>query len=291
MYQGEKLLAGTTETEVYEALGLAYIPPELREGRDELKIAEKGESPRLLEVSDIKAELHAHTRASDGKLSIRELILTALDRGFHTIAVTDHSVSQTVAHGLSAQRLEEHITQIRELAAEFKKRITVLAGSEVDILADGRLDYPSSLLKELDIVVASPHSALNQDPVKATLRLRKAIENPYVTIMGHPTGRLIGRREGLSPDWKELIKAAKARGIAMEINANSHRLDLRDTHARAMREAGVKLAINTDAHGPADFDELIYGVLTARRAGATPVDVVNTMNDAALKKWITSTRP
>ena len=290
LYEGEKLIAGANEIDVFKALGLTYIPPELREARGEITLAENNQLPRLLELSDIRSELHAHTKASDGKLSIRELILTALDRGFHTLAVTDHSVSQTVAHGLSAQRLEQHIVEIRELAHEFRGRIHVLAGSEVDILSDGRLDYPNSLLKQLDIVVASPHSALNQDPVKATLRLRKAIDNPYVTIMGHPAGRLIGRREGMSPDWKELIAAAKQRGIAMEINSNSHRLDLRDTHARAVREAGVKLAINTDAHGSADFDELVYGVLTARRAGAIKDDIVNTMDQATLKKWIAGTR-
>ncbi len=290
LFKGEALIAGGSENDIFKALGLTYIPPELREARGEIALAENSQLPRLLELSDIRAELHAHTKASDGKLSIRELVLTALDRGFHTIAVTDHSVSQTVAHGLNAQRLEEHIVEVRRIADEFKGRIQVLAGSEVDILSDGRLDYPNSLLKQLDIVVASPHSALNQDPLKATLRLRKAIENPYVTIMGHPTGRLIGRREGMSPEWKELITAAKERRIAMEINANSHRLDLRDTHARAVREAGVKLAINTDAHGSADFDELIYGVLTARRAGASKDDVVNTFDQTSLNKWLAATR-
>jgi DNA polymerase (family 10) len=179
---------------------------------------------------------------------------------------------------------------VRKVAEKLKGKITVLAGSEVDILVDGRLDYADSLLKELDVVVASPHAALSQEPDKCTKRFLKAIENPYVTIMGHPTGRLIGRREGLSPDMGALFKAAAQRGISMEINANHWRLDLRDTHARAAIAAGVKLSINTDAHGPADLDQLTYGVLTARRAGATKDDVINCMSKTALAKWLKSTR-
>lgn len=283
-------IVAATEEEVYKTLGLSYIPPELREARGELALAEKGPLPKLIEVSDIKAELHAHTTASDGTWSIRELALAAHARGFHTVAVTDHSKSQPVANGLSEERLVAHIEAVRAVAKELKGKIAVLAGSEVDILADGSLDYSDSLLKELDIVVASPHNALTQDPDKATKRLLKAIENPYVTIMGHPTGRLILQREGLSPDMRSLFKAAAARGIAMEINANHYRLDLRDAHARSAIEEGVKLAIDTDAHGPGDMDEIPYGILTARRAGAKASDVINCMNRDELAKWIKSTR-
>lgn len=290
LYEGEQIVAGTTEEEVYKALKLAWIPPELREARDEIELAQSNKLPVLIELADIKSELHAHTKASDGKWTIRELADAAIDRGFHTIAVTDHSVSQVIANGLSAKRLEDHIVAVREVAAKLKGRITVLAGSEVDILSDGRLDYSDSLLRELDLVVASPHAALSQEPHKATARLLKAIENRYITILGHPTGRLVNRREGLSPDMKQVITAAKQRGIAMEINANHYRLDLRDAHARMALDAGVKLAINTDAHGPADLDELLYGVLTARRAGATKADVVNCLTAPALHKWIKSTR-
>lgn len=287
----EKTIAGKTEQEVYKALGLAWIPPTLREDRGEISLAKKNQLPRLLELSDIKAELHAHTDASDGRWSIRELAVAAAERGFHTIAVTDHSRSQVIANGLSPARLEKHIQDIRDVAHELKKTIAVLAGSEVDILADGAMDYPNSLLKELDVVVASPHNALSQEPAKATKRLIKAIQNPYVTIVGHPTGRLINRREGLSPDMKQVIAAAAQRGVALEINANSWRLDLNDSHARAAIEAGVKLAINTDAHGPGDMDQLIYGVLTAQRAGATREHVVNCLSREALAKWLQSTRP
>jgi DNA polymerase (family X) len=286
-----KSVAGKTEEEVYKALGLAWIPPELREDRGEVALAEKDKVPSLLTIDDIRCELHAHTTASDGKWSIRELAQACIERGFHTIAVTDHSKSQTIAGGLDAKRLLEHVEAVRAVAAELKGRITILAGSEVDILADGTLDYPSTVLKELDIVVASPHAALSQDGARATKRLLKAIHNPYVTILGHATGRLINRREGLSPDIHELVKAAAERGIAIEINANYHRLDLRDTHARAALDAGVKLSINTDAHGPADLDQLLFGILTARRAGATRDDVINCLSQSSLMRWIKSTRP
>ncbi|MEE9213055.1 MAG: DNA polymerase/3'-5' exonuclease PolX, partial [Phycisphaeraceae bacterium] len=300
LFQNDKSVAGKTEQQVYDALGLSWVPPELREDRGEIVLAENdfrhkagagiAGLPKLIALADIQSELHAHTTASDGKWSIRELASAAAERGFHTVAVTDHSKGQAQANGLNEQRLEKHIEDIHAVAAQMKGTITVLAGSEVDILANGKLDYPNSLLKQLDIVVASPHSALSQDTAKATARLLKAIQNPYVTMVAHPTGRLINRREGLSPDMKRVIAAAAERGIALEINANSWRLDLRDSHARAAIEAGVKLSINTDAHGPGDLDQLIYGVLTARRAGATKKDVINCMSRVALTKWMDSTR-
>jgi len=247
--------------------------------------------PVLLELSDIKAELHSHTTASDGKWSIEENARGAAARGFHTVAITDHSKGQAQANGLSEERLVKHIQAVREVAEKLKGIINVLAGSEVDILANGELDYPDELLAELDVVVASPHAALSQDPAKATKRLLKAIENPYVTIIGHPTGRIVNKREGLSPDMEAIFKAAAARGIALEINASPYRLDLRDTHARAWVQGhGGKLAINTDAHGPEHLDNLRFGVLTARRAGATSSDVVNCLSEAALREWIKSTR-
>ncbi len=300
----DEVVASGSEEDVFEALDLAWVPPELREDRVEVALAEASHKagdgiagppappglPTLIELSDIQAELHTHTTASDGMWTIEQLATAVADRGFHTVAITDHSKGQVQANGLSDERLEKHIIAVRRVAEKLKGRITVLAGSEVDILADGRLDYPDSLLKELDVVVASPHAALTQEPAKCTARFLKAMENPYVTIMGHPTGRLVGRREGLSPDMGALFKAASERGVAMEINANHWRLDLRDTHARAAITAGVKLAINTDAHGPADLDQLQYGVLTARRAGVTKNDVVNCLSKTALAKWLKSTR-
>ncbi|MCX5662352.1 MAG: DNA polymerase/3'-5' exonuclease PolX [Planctomycetota bacterium] len=291
LLKGDKPVAGRTEEEVYKALKLAWIPPEQREARGEVDVASAGPMPALITLEDIKAELHAHTTASDGLWSIMDLAQAAAARGFHTVAVTDHSKSQYQANGLSAERLEKHIVAIHAVAKQLKGTITVLAGSEVDILTDGSLDYPDSLLKELDIVVASPHAALSQEPAKATERLLKAMENPYVTIMGHPTGRLVSKREGLDPDIPKIAAAAAKRGVALEINANHYRLDLRDAHAKIALDAGAMLAIDTDAHGPADLNELTYGVLTARRAGARAEQVVNCLSREKLAAWLKSTRP
>jgi DNA polymerase (family 10) len=285
-----RCVASRSEEEVYAAMKLPWIAPELREDRGEITLAANKQLPLLIHRSDILCDLHTHTSASDGRWSIRQLAAAAMDRGYHTVAITDHSKGQAQAHGLSIKRLEQQIQEVHDVAAEMQDRINVLAGSEVDILADGKLDYPDSLLRQLDIVVASPHAALTQEPAQCTKRLLKAIGNRYVTIIVHPTGRIVNRREGLHPDMPALFKAAAARGIALEVNANHHRLDLRDTHARAAIEAGVKLAINTDAHGPADFDELRYGLLTARRAGATANDVVNTLDAKSLRNWIAAAR-
>jgi DNA polymerase (family 10) len=282
---GVEPVAAESEQTIYDALELAFIPPELREDRGEIRAAENGKLPELIDLGDIRCELHAHTTASDGVMSIDELAELAAERGFHTVAVTDHSVSSAIANGLDAKRLERHIEAVREADAKHED-ITILAGSEVDILSDGRLDYPDSLLKQLDIVIASPHSALSQESSKATARLIKAIEHRYVHIIGHLTGRLILKREGLSPNLKKVIKAAAANDTALEINANHWRLDLRDTHAGAAIEAGVKLAVNTDAHGPADLDQLYFGVLTARRAWATKKHVVNCLPAGKLKQWL-----
>ena len=280
-----ELIAADTEENVYQAMDLAWVPPELREDHGEIKLADNDRLPELIELSDIQAELHTHTHASDGHWSIRELAAAAVERGFHTLAVTDHSRSQVQANGLDHDRLEQHIDDVHEVADEMKDDLAILAGSEVDILSDGKLDYPDSLLKKLDFVVASPHAALTQDPRKATDRLLKAIDNRYVHVIGHATGRLINRREGLSPDMTKLFERAAERGVAFEINANAYRLDLRDHHARLAIEHGLKLSINTDAHGPADLNQLLYGVLTARRAGATADHVVNTYSRKALDQW------
>ncbi|MEM9295192.1 MAG: DNA polymerase/3'-5' exonuclease PolX [Planctomycetota bacterium] len=284
------VLASATEEEVFEALGLAWVPPELREDLGELAKAEAGTIPGLLELSDVKAELHAHTTASDGVWSIRELAEGAAARGFHTVAVTDHSQGQPQANGLSAARLKAQVKEVRKAAEELAGTIRLLAGSEVDILADGSLDYDDAVLALLDVVVASPHAALSQEPKKATERLIKAIENPLVTIVGHPTGRLVGKRKGLEPDMAAVCEAAAANGVALEINANAYRLDLRDAHARLALEKGCKLAIDTDAHGPGDLDQLRFGVATARRAGATEADVINCLDAEGLAGFLKSRR-
>ncbi|NNM24712.1 MAG: DNA polymerase/3'-5' exonuclease PolX [Phycisphaerales bacterium] len=278
-------VVSATEASIYEKLELPYIPPPLREDRGEL--AEP--PPELIDVGDVRAELHAHTIASDGRLTIELLVAEAKRRGYDTIAITDHSRSSVQANGLSDDRLRTHIAAVRDVAAQ-TDGIRVLAGSEVDILTDGRLDYDDELLSELDIVVASPHAALTQDTEKATRRLLAAIEHPLVDIVGHPTGRVIGRRGGLEPDLPTLVAAAAEHDTALEVNANSRRLDLRDTHVRAVVEAGGLIAINTDAHGVEDFDQLRYGVLTAQRGWLTADRCINTWAPEAIGAWLARRR-
>ena len=281
-----KAKASKTEESIYKALGLPFIPPELRENAGEFELRD---TPELIEVADIKAELHAHTVASDGHLSIDELIAEAKERGFHTIAVTDHSKSSVQANGLSPERLRKHIDDVRE-AASRTKGITVLAGAEVDILVDGCLDYDDDLLAQLDIVIASPHASLKQAAAIGTERLLCAIKHPLVHIIGHPTGRMIGRREGLQLDIHKIIDAAVEHNVALEINANPYRLDLRDTHVKAAVQAGALIAIDTDAHGSHDFDMLRYGVLTARRGWLSSPQCINAWTNAKLMKWLKSKR-
>lgn len=313
-------VASKTEEEIYQALGMAWIAPELREDRGEMtafEVVERADAlgghpshaPRrkgagrvvdehrddrlfasgLITLADIKAELHAHTTASDGVMSIVELARAAQRRGFHTIAVTDHSKSSPLAGGLSPERLRQHIMDVRAAQQELPE-IRVLAGSEVDILASGELDYDDELLAALDVVVASPHAALSQDSLAATKRLLKAIEHPLVHILGHPTGRLINRRAGLSPDVPALVAAAKACGTAMEINTHWYRLDLRDTHARVVADAGALVAINSDVHVPDDFDNLRFGVATARRGWISARACVNTWSAGELSAWLKKKR-
>lgn len=283
--RGEAPLAARTEEDIYRALGFPYIEPERREDHGEL---EKG-ALRLIEVADIRAELHAHTTASDGRLTIRELALEAKRRGFHTIAVTDHSQGQPIAGGLSPERLLQHIEAVRAADAEIEG-IKILAGSEVDILPDGTLDYEDELLAKLDIVVASPHNALRQEPEAATERLLKAIKHPLVHIIGHPTGRMVNRRQGLEPDIAAIAAAAAKFDTVLELNSNWHRLDLRDTHLRVALDAGCKISIDTDAHNVPDFDNLPYGIITARRAGMTPERCINTWPAEKLHAWLRSKR-
>ena len=284
--RGVKPVAAKTEKAIYAALDLVWVPPEVREDRGELDVKE---TPKLIELDDIKAELHAHTIASDGKMTIDELAHEAKARGFHTVAVTDHSRSSIQANGLSPKRLREHINAVHE-ANDRIKGITILAGSEVDIHADGRLDYDDKLLAELDVVIASPHSALRQDAKAATRRLVTAISHPLVHVLGHPTGRLINKREGLQPDINALIQAALEHDTALEINANYQRLDLRDVHVKAAVDAGALIAINTDAHTPDNFDFLRYGIVTARRGWLTPEQCINAWTKQKLHSWLRAKR-
>ncbi len=274
-------LASTTERDIYDALGLPWHPPELREFRDQLEAP----PPDLLELSDIACDLHTHTTASDGHLSIEDMARAAATRGYHTLAITDHSKSSVQAGGLDETRLRGHIEAIREVDASMPE-IQLLAGAEVDIHADGRLDYDDDLLAELDIVLAAPHVSLRQSPKDATARLLAAVSHPLVHILVHPTGRIIGRRPGLEPDMDALVEAAAEHGTALEINANPKRLDLRDRHVRLALDAGVPITINTDAHAADHFDFMRYGVLTGRRGGLTAASCINTFSRADLKEWL-----
>ncbi|MBL0920677.1 MAG: DNA polymerase/3'-5' exonuclease PolX [Phycisphaerales bacterium] len=282
--RGVRAVASKTEADVYAALELPFVPPELREDAGELD-RPAGQAFGLIEQGDVRAELHAHTTASDGAMSIEELARAAKSRGFHTIAVTDHSKSSAIAGGLSPERLLEHIEAVHA-ARRNVEGVTILAGSEVDILADGSLDYEDELLARLDIVVASPHASLRQSEKEATARLIRAVQNPYVRILGHPTGRIINKRAGLSIDIRAVAEAAAARNVALEINANWLRLDLRDAHVRAALEAGSLIAIDCDVHAETDFDHLRYGVLTGRRGGLTPERCVNTWSAERLRAWL-----
>lgn len=290
--RGIKPVASRTEEEIYKALGLPFMPPEVREHASDIAGFEAaGKVPRLIEIDDVRCDLHAHTTASDGRMSLRELAEQALKRGFHTIAVTDHSKSSAIANGLSPERLRAQVREVKAFNKALQSEgvdLRVLCGSEVDILADGTLDYDDELLAELDIVVASPHAALSQEPAAATRRLLKAIEHPLVHIIGHPTGRLINRRAGLDPAIDELVKAAKEHRTALEINAHWMRLDLRDTHVRAATEAGCFIAIDCDDHDSTDFENLRYGIATARRGLLTPEKCVNAWTRDKLLKWLKS---
>ncbi len=279
-------IARATEAEIYEALEMPFVPPTMREDRGEMALAEP---IRVIEVSDIKAELHSHTVASDGKMTIEESAAIAKARGFHTLAVTDHSQSSAVAGGLKPDRLRKHIEAIRQADARIEG-ITILAGSEVDILVDGSLDYEDGLLGELDVVVASPHAGLGAKPKQATKRLLKAIAHPMVHIIGHPTGRLIEKRAGLEPAMDELIAAAIEHDVALEINAHWMRLDLRDTHVQAAVEAGALISINCDGHHPGDYDNLVFGVLTGQRGWLTADRCINAWDAEKLHGWLKSKR-
>lgn len=284
--RGVTPVASESEESIYAALGLPYLPPTVREDRGEFDLKQ---TPRLIEVSDIRAELHSHTVASDGEMSIEESAAMAIERGFHTLAITDHSQSSAVANGLKPDRLREHIERVRAVDKAIDG-ITLLAGSEVDILVDGNLDYDDDLLQMLDVVVASPHAGLKAKPTQATKRLLKAIGHPLVHIIGHPTGRLIERRPGMEPAMDELIAAAIEHDVALEINAHWMRLDLKDTHVRAAVEAGCKIAINCDVHAPGDYDNLRYGVLTGQRGWLPPEQCINTWDHTKLHNWLRSKR-
>lgn len=285
VFRGEEQIAGATERDVYEAIGLPWIPPELRENRQEFQLAAKGPLPRLVEVGDIKGDLHMHTTASDGAGSIVQMADAAKARGLKYIAITDHSKRVSMANGLDEVRLRAHWDEIRE-AREHITGIEVLCGIECDILEDATMDLPDDVLAEADWVVAVLHYGLTQPREQIMKRLMTAITNPHVNIIGHPTGRMVGKREGADIDMTTMLKAAADHGVMMEINAHYKRLDLDDIHAAAARDLGIPIVISTDAHSVNGFEVLEYGVDQARRAGLTADDVANTKPWAEFKKLL-----
>ncbi|MFQ5591363.1 MAG: DNA polymerase/3'-5' exonuclease PolX [Phycisphaerae bacterium] len=290
LFDADTMVAGRREADVYDKLGLPLIPPELREDRGEFESGAFGKE--LLKSDDIRGDLHMHTVASDGTCTIEELAEGAKARGYDYIGICDHSRSATIANGLSIQRMEKHIRSIRA-ANKAIPGITVLVGCEVDILPNGALDYPGELLAQCDVVVASIHSAMGRGgsgKLSPTERTIAACENPYVTIIGHPTGRLIHKREPMDIDMTAVIEAAKRTRTILEVNAHWQRLDLKDLHVRQAVSAGVAIAVNTDAHRVEGLDQIRYGVLTARRGGATKKDVVNSMGIGALRRRLAAKR-
>jgi DNA polymerase (family X) len=274
--EGNKSVAGKTEAEIYSKLKLDYIPPEMRENLGEIDLAQNYSLPQLITQKDLQGDVHMHTIETDGRNTIEEMAEAAKDRGYKYMAITDHSKNLAFANGLDDKRAIEHIARIRA-AAEKIQGITIFAGIEVDILADGDLDLSNDVLAQMDIVIASVHSVFNQEPAKMTERLIKAIENPNTSIIGHPTGRILLRRDSYGFDMHTVLSAAATHKVAMELNAYPDRLDLNDAHLRQAKQHGVKIVINTDSHHISHMDKIRFGVLQARRAWLTKEDVLNTL--------------
>jgi len=282
----DKQLAGKDEAGIYKELKLPHYPPELREDRGEFDL---DKLPSLITVEDIRGDLHSHTTASDGKEDAATMAAAAAERGYEYLCITDHSKSSAVANGLSIDRMWRQIEKVKKLN-ESLDTLTLLVGCECDILADGKLDYPDNLLAACDFVVASVHSGMRQARDKATKRICAAMENPNINLIGHPTTRLLGRRDAMDLDMEAIVAKAAETGTALECNSSWQRLDLRDIYIRMALEAGVKIGINTDAHAPPQFDQIHYGVATARRGRATADDVINAWPLVKLRGWIKKKR-
>ncbi len=286
---GGRRVAGATEEEIYAAIGLPFIPPELREDRGEIEAALEGKLPKLVEVGNIRGDLHAHTHASDGHHTIEALVEAAEARGYEYLVVTDHSRSARIANGLSIDELRAHVGKIRAVQKSHPG-IRVLAGSECDILPDGRMDYPDEVLAGLDFVVAAVHSNFKQSRPEMTARICAALADPYVNLLAHPTGRLIGKRAPYEVDLEEVLRAAAKHGKAVEINSYPERLDIDDVQARRAGALGVLLAIDTDTHFLDQLDNIEFGVATARRGWIEARQVINTWPLKRFLAWAGATR-
>ncbi|MCH8807583.1 MAG: DNA polymerase/3'-5' exonuclease PolX [Planctomycetes bacterium] len=284
---GDTILASRTEQDIYAALELPWIPPELREDRGEFEL--DAVPPDLLTLDHIRGDIHMHTTASDGRCSIAEMVAAAKLCGYEYVCITEHSQASIIANGLEPDRLARHAAQVREIAKQ-TKGIAVWIGAEVDILADGRLDYADDVLAGLDFVVASVHSGMSKDRDANTRRTLAAIRNPFVNLIAHPTGRMIGKREAMPLDIEAVARQAARTGTALEINASTFRLDLKDTHARLARDLGALIGINTDAHHIDQLDQMRFGVWTARRAGLLKSDVLNTRSAREVRRFVKKKR-
>jgi DNA polymerase (family X) len=274
--EGEKPVAGKTEEEIYGNLKLDYIPPEMRENLGEIELAQNHTLPQLITQHDLQGDVHMHTIETDGRNTIEEMAEAARARGYKYMAITDHSKNLAFANGLDDRRAVEHITRIRDVSKKVQG-ITIFAGIEVDILPEGDLDLSDDVLAQMDLVIASVHSVFNQEPAKMTERLLKAISNPNTSIIGHPTGRILLRRDSYAFDMRAVLMAAAKHKVAMELNAYPDRLDLSDANLRQAKQHGVKIVMNTDAHHTSHMDKIRFGVLQARRAWLTKDDVLNTL--------------
>ncbi len=284
VFKGEKKIGGRDEKDVYEALGMAWIEPELREDRGEIEAAQKRRLPELVDENAIKGDLHVHSKWSDGTASLEEIAKAAQRRGYQYVAVCDHSKSLKIARGLDESRLLKQIEEIDRINEKLKG-FQILKGIEVDILADGKLDLPDHVLAKLDFVVAAIHSGFKQEKEKMTRRITKALENPLIHCLAHPSGRLLGARAPYEVDMEELLEAARRYGKALEINATLERLDLDDLHSRKAKEMGIKLTIGTDAHHLDQLWMISLGVAVARRGWLEPPDLLNTLSLKEILKW------
>lgn len=288
VFRGKRSVAGRTEAEVYGRIGLPLIPPELREDRGEIEAARKGALPHLIVLEDIKGDLHTHTKTTDGRYGTEDMALAAKERGYSYLAITDHSKHVTIARGMDARRLAQKIKEIDGLNRKLKG-ITLLKSVELDILVDGTLDLPDDILKELDLVVCSVHYNFNLPKAKQTERVIRALDNRWVNIFCHPTGRLINERPAYEIDLEKVMKAARERGCALEVNGHPDRLDLDDVHCQMAKEMGVKVVISTDAHSTSDLDLMRFGVGQARRGWLEPKDVLNTRKLDELRRLLKRT--
>jgi DNA polymerase (family 10) len=277
-----KLIAGASEEDVYKVFGMAAMPPEIRENGGELEAAKEGTLPDLVQLDDIRGDLHVHTNWSDGSSTIKEVAAAAIKRGYDYVCISDHSQSLKIANGMPPEKVRKQIDAIRKAEDEVGGKIRLFTGSEVDIKADGTLDYPSSVLKDLDVVIGSVHSRFRMSKDEMSERITRAMESGMMDILGHPTGRVIGQREPYELDFGKVLATAKETGVFMELNSFPDRLDLRDVHCRLAKDAGVRIAVNTDSHNVSHLENMMFGVITARRGWLEDKDVLNTMGAKAV---------